>query len=58
MLTEEIMDWLDKEIIEVAPVDTTFNAPIFSVPKKDGDGKLWCRSKEKSLGNNFRDEKS
>jgi hypothetical protein len=39
-----IQEWLTDKIIERAPVDTTFNTPIFPIPKKDSEGnKTLCR---------------
>ena len=39
-----INQWLADGVIELAPVDTTFNTPIFPIPKKDPTGKkTLCR---------------
>src|SRR6516164_9135736 len=39
-----IRQWLDDGVIERAPVGTTFNTPVFAVPKKDPEGrKTLCR---------------
>lgn len=39
-----IRQWLEDGVIELAPVGTTFNTPIFAVPKKDAEGrKTLCR---------------
>jgi hypothetical protein len=38
-----IQQWLDDGVITRASVGTTFNTPIFAVPKKDLDGQKRCR---------------
>jgi len=38
-VTAEVERWLEQGIIEQAPVFSTFNTPIFAVPKKDDQGK-------------------
>ena len=44
ILDSEIQLWLDNNVIIPAPINTTFNSPIFPVPKKDPSGaKTLCR---------------
>jgi len=37
-VTELVNSWLDDNVIGIAPSDTTFNTPIFIIPKKDEFG--------------------
>ena len=38
IVTKIVKEWLDEGVIEPAPVDSTFNTPIFIIPKKDANG--------------------
>jgi len=39
-IAAEIKKWLEHGVIEPAPVNSTFNTPIFAVPKKDATGAM------------------
>jgi len=39
-ITDEIKKWLERGVIEPAPLNSTFNTPIFAVPKKDAAGEM------------------